>query len=434
MKISRAVFYILIWGIFSLFIPSDSLARIYLDINAPSIERIKVAIPDFKDLSKKKENPEFAQALPEVLSHDLDMSGYFLSMDKTAFLTKDIPEKTEDIRFRDWSVIGAELLVVAKYTTFGRSFELEVRLYDVYRGSLIMGKRFLGKSKDYREVMHRIGNEIIYRLTGHRGIFLTKMAFVGTATGRKEIYISDYDGHNVRRITRDNSIALSPRWSPKGKHILYNSYKDGGPMLYMKNMSSGAVKRLSARKGLNIGASWTPNGNSIVLTLSHRGNPDIYHIDLTGKIKSRLVDHWGIDVSPTFSPDGKKIAFVSNRSGSPQIYVRDLEKNQEERVTFSGKYNTSPTWSSMNRIAYSGMNEGHFDIFTIKADGSHLRQLTDKNGKNEDPCWSPDGRYIVFSSNRDGRYHLYIMTANGQNQRKITHLKGDQTSPSWASF
>ena len=432
LKISRAAFYVWIWGILSLVIPSNSLARIYLDINAPSIERIKIAIPDFKNLSKEKEHPEFAKALPEVLSQDLDMSGYFLSMDKSAFLTTEVPESPGSVRFKEWSVIGAELLIRAGYTTIGRSIELEVWLYDVYRGSQIMGKRFLGKSEDHRELMHRVGNEIIYRSTGHRGIFLTKLAFVGTATGNKEIYIADYDGHNVRRITRDNSIALFPRWSPKGKHLLYNSYKDGGPMLYMKDMSSGEVKRLSARQGLNIGASWTPDGNSIVLTLSHRGNPDIYHIDLKGKIKSQLVDHWGIDVSPTFSPDGKKIAFVSNRSGSPQIYVRDLEKGQEERVTFSGKYNTSPSWSSMNRIVYSGMNNGYFDIFTINPDGSNLRQLTENQGKNEDPCWSADGRYIVFSSNRDGGYHLYIMNANSQNQKQIMRSEGEQTSPSWS--
>ena len=140
------------------------------------------------------------------------------------------------------------------------------------------------------------------------------------------------------------------------------------------------------------------------------------------------------DVSPSLSPDGNKIVFVSNRSGSPQIYVRDLLRGREERLTFEGKYNTSPSWSSLNRIAYAGMTDGKFDIYTMEADGSHLMKLTADQGNNEDPCWSPDGRYIAFASSREGQYHVYIMNANGQNQRRITYGKGDQTSPSWSPY
>ena len=205
-------------------------------------------------------------------------------------------------------------------------------------------------------------------------------------------------------------------------------------MLYMRDFTSGKDRRISARKGLNIGASWAPDGKSVALTLSPRDNPDIYTINLKGKILNRLTNHWGIDVSPSFSPDGNKIAFVSNRSGSPQIYIRDLQLMKEERLTFNGKYNTSPSWSRLNQIAFTGMNNGRFDIYTINSDGNNLRVLTENQGNNEDPCWSPDGRYIVFSSNRDGKYHLYIMNANGQNQRRITPTKGEQTSPSWSPF
>ena len=234
-------------------------------------------------------------------------------------------------------------------------------------------------------------------------------------------------------MTSDKSIALFPRWSPKGDKILYNSFKDGGPKLYLRDIRSGDVRRISARKGLNIGAAWGPDGTSIALTLSHKGNPDIYAIDLKGKILSHLVSNWGIDISPTYSPDGKKLAFVSNKSGSPQIYVHDLLENRVERITFfERKYNTSPVWSKLNRIAFSGLKGHQVDIFTIDPDGGNLRQLTEDQGKNEDPCWSPDGRYIVFSSNRDGGYHLYLMNANGRNQQKITNLKGEQTSPSWS--
>jgi TolB protein len=416
----------------ALFFPTDCFGRIYIDINAPSARKFKIAIPDFKNLSRNNEQPEMATRLPEVIANDLELSGYFTPMDKVAFLDSDLGLTTDSIRFKDWSVIGAELLLTGTYTCIGPNVEAEIRLFDVFWGRQILGKRALGDISRYRHLMHRLGNEVIKTLTGQPGIFLTKLAFVGNASGNKELYMCDYDGHNVQKITNDKSIAQIPSWSPNGDRIMYNSYKEGGTMLYMKDIRSGVVKRISARTGLNIGASWTPDGEKVALTLSPKGNPDIFLIDLNGKIIKQLTNHWGIDVSPTFSPDGKKIAFVSNRSGSPQIYVLDLVNGREERVTFEGSYNTSPAWSSLNRIAFVSQNAGSFDIYTMDPNGGRMRRLTEDQGKNEDPCWSPDGRYISFSSNRTGHYHLYMMNANGLNQGKITFLDGDQIEPSWA--
>jgi TolB protein len=412
--------------------PEYSFGRIYIDINAPSVRKFKIAIPDFNNQSSNNEHPRLATTLPRVISDDLDFSGYFSPMDKGAFLAEDGGATTlQDIRFKDWSVIGAELLLKGGYTCIGQRLEVEIRLYDVFWGRQILGKRVLGHISRSRILMHRLGNDIIKKLTGHDGIFLSKLAFVGNTSGHKELYICDYDGHNVRQITADRSIALLPRWSPNGKKIVYNSYKDGGTMLYMKDIDSGAVRRFSGRSGLNIGASWSPDGSQVALTLSHKGNPDIFTMDLKGRIIKRLTSHWGIDVSPVFSPDGTKIAFVSSRSGSPQIYVMDLNSGSESRLTFEGKYNTSPSWSALNRIAFASLNGGQYDIYTMDSDGGNLQRVTHDQGDNEDPCWSPDGRYMVFSSNRDGDYHIYFMNANGQNQRRITFLKGDQTAPTW---
>lgn len=435
-RIQRNLSYLLgILFLVHLLLPSQGLGKIYIDINAPSIQRIKIAIPDFKNLSLKKEHQKLSLALPEVISNDLSLTGYFNPMDKEAFLEEDNPSLSpEDIRFKNWSVIGAELLLKGGYTPIGQSVEVEIRLYDVFWGRQILARRVLGKIDEYRSVMHRLGNEIIYALTGHKGMFLSKLAFVGTSTDHKEIYISDFDGHNVRQITFDRSIALLPRWSPSGDKMVFNSYKDAGPMLYLKDLSSGNVRKISGRKGLNIGASWAPHDQMLALTLSYKGNPDVYTIGSNGKIIDQLTSHWGIDVSPTFSPDGKKIAFVSNRSGSPQIYVKDLQLGREERLTFEGGYNTSPVWSRLNQIAYSRMNMGRFDIYIMDSDGTNTRRLTEGEGNNEDPCWSADGRYLVFSSDRSGRYQLYIMNANGQNPRRVTFLKGEQTSPSWSPY
>lgn len=414
--------------------PLEAGAKIEIDINAPSIQKVKIAIPDFKNFSGAKGNPKSAAAFPSIVGNDLEMSGYFLSMDKDAFLEEqDGSPGFGKIQFKDWSVIGADVLLKAGYTTLGQSLEVDARLYDVYRGRLIMGKRFLGKVGEERHLMHRVSDAIIYALTGQRGMFLSKLAYVGNATGHKEIYVSDYDGADAQMITSDNSIALFPKWSPSGDKILFNSYREGGAMLYLKDLVTGKIRRLSGREGLNIGAAWAPDGRKIALTMSHGGNPDIYTIDLTGKILERITNHWAIDVSPSFSPDGKKMVYVSNRSGNPQLYIRDLVQGTEERITFEGKYNTSPDWSRLNKIAYSAMDGGRQDICTIDSDGGNYRKLTEYQADNEEPCWSPDGRYLVFSSNRNGGYHLFIMNANGQNQKRITSFRGEQVSPSWVS-
>lgn len=423
-----------IWGFFILLFALSSdyaFSRITIDINAPSILRLQVAVLDFKNLSEGKASDKFKRSLPEILSNDLELSGYFKGIEKGAFLVEDSASiDPYRIRFRDWSAIGADLLVYGAYTVIGRLMEVEIRLYDVFSSRQIFAKRFVGKLNRPRAIMHKISNEIIKVITGTEGIFLSKIAYVDNSTGYKEIYISDIDGYNRVRITSDKGINLFPRLSPDGKKILYCSYKGGGPMLYIKDLITGEERPLSSRKGLNIGGAWTPDGKRVALTLSVGDNPDIFIIDLDGNIIERVTSHWGIDVSPSFSPDGSKMAFVSNRSGSPQIYIKELESGLIRRLTFEGKYNTSPSWSRLNRIAYAGMKNGIFNIYTIDPDGKNLMALTDAHGNNEDPCWSPDGRYILFSSNRTGKYRIYIMTANGQNQRRITSGKGDQSSPS----
>lgn len=418
------------WAV--LWLPSPTAARLYIDINAPATRAFVIALPAFSDTAGT-DTEDLGSKLPAVIANDLELSGFFKAVtDPKAFLADTSRFLTLDnINFGDWTVLGAELLLTAGYTRVGGSIEVDIRLFDVFAGRQIMGKRVLGQVTQYRRLMHRVSNDIMELLTGYEGFFLTKIAFVGTATGAKEIYLADVDGYNARQLTRDDSIALSPRWSPAGDKLLYNSYREGSPMLYLDDFGGNSVRRISGRAGLNIGACWTPDGGTVALTLSHTGDPEIFTLDLSGRVLKRMTSHWGIDVSPAFSPNGRQMAFVSNRSGSPQVYVLDLDSGQETRLTFEGKYNTSPTWSPLGRIAYTSLNDGHFNICTIDPDGSAPRCLTESQGNNEDPCWSPDGRYLAFTSNRTGRYHVYLMNAYGQNQRQITSFAGNQTSPSW---
>jgi TolB protein len=424
--------WILVLGV--VFEANDAKARLYIDITSPSMRRISIALPDFKYLGNKNEHPELSSKLAGIISNDFDLSGYFRPLDKDSFIEGPGAGITRDsINFKDWSVIGAELLLKAGYECIGQQLKVEARLFEVFSGNQVYGKRILGLVEQSRYLMHRLANDILFVLTRHPGPFLTKIAFVGTSTGKKEIYLSDYDGYNVRQTTSYHTITLSPRCSPSGDRMIYTSFRDSGTVLFMHDIIKGWTKKISDREGLNIAAAWRPNGKELALTLTISGNPDIYLIDITGKIVKRLTKNWGIDVSPTFSPDGEKMAFVSNRSGSPQIYILDLRDERVERVTFEGSYNTSPAWSKLDRIAFAGFSDGRFDIYTISPDGRDLRRITQDQGNNEDPCWSPDGRYLAFCSNRtDGNYHIFISNANGENQRQITFFAGDQVSPSWA--
>jgi TolB protein len=437
---NKTVFPIVIWilvlcvGI--IFQTGKAEARLYIDITSPSMRKIPIAIPDFKCLTNENGYPELGTKLPDIISSDFDLSGYFTLLDKGSFIERPDSGITHDrIDFKNWSVIGATLLLKGGYTCVGKQLKVEARLFDVFSGKQLYGKRALGPVEQPRYLMHRLANDIILTLTGHSGPFLTKLAFVGNSSGHKEIYTSDYDGHNIEQITNYNTITISPRLSPLGNKLIYTSFRNSRTMLFMHHMTKKSVTKISDRKGLNITAAWKPNEKELALTLTVNGNPDIYLIDLTGKILKRLTRNRAIDVSPTFSPDGNKMAFVSNRSGSPQIYVLDLITNKLERLTFEGNYNTSPTWSKRGRIAFTGSSDGHFDIFSILPNGKDHNRITHNQGNNEDPCWSPDGRYIAFSSKRtDSNQHIFIAHANGGNQRQITFSKGDQLSPTWANM
>jgi TolB protein len=410
-------------------------AKIYIDIHSPSARKLPIAIAPFKNLGTTPDKENISSQLNNVLTQDLEISGLFQIIDPKSYIEN--PQTagitSDKINWSDWSTIGAEALVKCGFSLDGKVLMLEGRLFDVVQGKFIAGKRYYGKVDDFPLMVHKLVNEIIYQLTGEQSIFETRIAFVSTMTGTKEICLMDVDGENRQRITAHRSICLSPAWSPDGKKLVFTSYKKGNPDLYLKDIIYGSEKVISQEKGLNISPVFSPDGKKIALTLSvEDGNSELFLIDLEGHKLDRLTTNWGLDVSPTFSPDGKRIAFVSDRSGSPQIYVLDVEDKNVKRLTFEGNYNATPEWSPRgDKIAFSRMTGNKFDIYIMDADGNNVQRLTTE-GSNEDPSWSPNGRYIAFSSNREGGKKVYIMLANGSNQRRVTSGKGDDTSPVWS--
>ena len=409
-------------------------ARVYININAPYLRKIPTAIPLFKDMTAMQDHTQLQKEFSDQLAEALNFTGFFKILDRESFL--EDPQKAglmqHAISFKNWTDIGAELLIKGGFQFKGELLEIELRLFDTFGGRLIVGKRYTGRLSDQRRIIHRFCDEVILRLTGHPGIFSTQIAFVSTTTGEKEIYIADFDGYNPRRFTNTGTITLFPAWSSDGRYLAYTDYRHGKPDLFIKNIKEkrGTVVRL---EGSSITPAWVPGKFALAASLSHEGNPAIYLLSGNGKIMRKLTRYWGIDVDPTWSPDGKEIAFVSNRSGSPQIFIKNIENGNIRRLTYEGNYNTSPQWSPQgNYIAYVGMNNGNHDIYLIGTDGKGLIQLTQNSGDNESPTWSPDGTLIAFSSTREGPSRVYVMNANGSDQRRLLLLKGEQTNPSWS--
>jgi len=413
---------------------SDADQYEYIDISNPFLRKIPLAIPLFKNVTGTGEEERLSNSSAQLLASSLAFTGYFKILDRGAFLfdpTKD-GVLTPQINFANWTVIGAELLITGLFEVSDGRLAMELRLFDTFKSKRILGKKYAGRPEDQRKIIHRFCSEVIQYLTGHKGMFASKIAFVSTGSGNKEIYSCAFDGYGPRQITRNHEISLFPAWSSDGRYLAYTSYKAGKPDIFIKNLAEMQEVTV-AEKGINITPAWVPGKFELAAALSFSGDQEIYLLTGTGKIIKRLTRMPGSDISPTWSPDGKKIAFVSTRSGNPQIYIKDLVSGKARRVTYKGNYNTQPSWSPRgDKITYSSLIDGRHNIFVIDVEGFEPLQLTHESGDNEAPSWSPDGSMIAFSSNREGPFRIYVMTAFGTDQRRLLMMKGEQTNPKWS--
>ncbi len=407
----------------------------YINISNPFLKKTPVAVTEFKAFNGHDAEVVDGENARKILSDALNFTGYLKTMNPAAFLSNPAKSGIQlgQINFRDWTGIGAELLVTGGIIENNGKLTLRLRLIDTFNGRLLVGKIYTGPRKQLRKMIHLFCSEISYKLTGKWGVFRSQIAFVSKVKGNKEIFVCDFDGSNIKQITNHKSICLSPSWSSDGQWLAYVSYARKKPDIFIKNLKEnrGAIVNF---KGMNISPDWKPGSLELAATLSFSGDQEIFLLTLKGKIIKRVTNRWGIDVSPNFSPDGESIAFTSKRAGSPQIYIKNLNTGQVKRLTFTGKHNTSPAWSpDGKKIAYVGIDENRINIYVIGVDGGMPVQLTEDSGDNEDPAWSPDGSMITFSSSRiGGIQRVFVMTASGYDQRRLLKLKGKQSQPDWS--
>ena len=430
--VGTACLLVLVYGI-----AARCWAYDYITINDPLLNKTPVAVTRFKAFNGHDAEVQDGSRAEKILKNALTFTGYLKVMNPAAFLSEPAVSGIQlgQINFRDWTGIGAELLITGGIEENQGQVTLKLRLFDTFNTRLLVGRIYSGNSSQIRKMIHRFCAEIALKLTGNRGVFGSKIAFVSTVKGHKEIFVCDFDGHDPRQITHHKSISLSPDWSSDRNWLAYVSFAKGKADIYIKHIKENRGTIVNY-EGMNIGPDWMPNALNLAATLSFSGDQEIYLLTKKGEIIKRITKSWGSDVSPRFSPDGRHIAFTSSRGGNPQIYLKDLETGEVNRITFNGRYNTSPAWSpDGKRIAYVGIEKNMINIFVLSVDSGQGTpvQLTSGQGDNEDPSWSPDGNLIVFKSTREGgRAKLFVMTAAGTDQRRLLSMKGEQSQPDWS--
>lgn len=393
-------------------IPDHSSAQpdVRLKVSKEQHALLKIAIADsLKDPSVANDH----RILIDALKWALEIIGYFSFSNNP----KDDPPH-------------AKVAIVTFHSK--NSLGFDVTLEDFVSNATIFKRRYGAQSESIISIAYTVADDIIFALTGRRGIADTRLAFVAGNKGESHLYIMNLDGSDLHRLTSQPSIVMSPSWAPDGTRLAFVSYMQGNSDLYVVDISNMATTRFASFPGLNATPSWSPDGKSIAVTLSKDGNPDIYLIPVDGSSIKRITFYSGIDCSPSWGPNGMEIAFTSDRTGSPQIFITDIEGVSIRRITFNGGYNTSPSWSPQgDLIAFVSRIDGRFQICTVDPFGVDVRVLTDA-GNNEDPCWSSDGMHIAYSSTVDGKTGIYIMKRDGSNKKLIYGTLPKPRNPAWA--
>ena len=402
--------------------------RQYTEISGSGISLFKVAVPPVLDGGA---GAAAIKTLQAVMIRDLTLIGLFKVLNPKGFLA-NLQQEGVGIVPEPWVNVGAQGVIKARATKVGNKVSVDFYLYDVAKGRTpVLTKTYRGSARGVRRLAHLFGNDVVMHYSKEPGIFTSKLTFATTSRRSRTsyIYVMDYDGYGVYKVSRTGRQNVLPSWSPGGA-VTYTSYLWKNPDLYMVS-GGGRAKRISKRAGLNTGAAWSPSGKSLALTLSKDGNAELYLISATGGILRRLTNNSAIDTSPSWSPDGRQIAFVSNRGGSPQIYVMGAGGGGARRLTFQGTYNQQPDWNPRREkplVAFTGRDEaGSYDIFTVNVQNGQLKRLTQGQGSNKSPTWAPNGRILAFTTSRGG---IWIMNDDGLNQQQV--YRGGAQTPAWS--
>ena len=407
-------------------------------------QKVRLAAADFQASTQDAKNADLLKVFNDTLWSDLDNAGIFDMVSKS-FNPSGTVGSPSDVKFDQWASPppNAAMLAFGNLGVSGTNVTMQGWLYDVKNTSSpqVLGKQYTDQASPEaaRTIAHKFANEIIFRLGGGiAGIAESKIYYVSTRSGNKEIWAMDYDGANQHALTRLGSISLSPHPSPDGSRIAFSSMTKNGWEILMYSTDLNRMVAFPRYGGTNQSPAWSPDGTKIAFTSSRSGDPEIYVVDASGSNLTRVTSYKGPDVSPTWNrKTGSQIAWVSGRTGLPQIYIADADGTNVQRVTDQG-YAVSPSWSpngqflTFSWIRHYGPGEpGAQDLYLMDVASKQFVQLTHDGGRNDFPSWSPDGRHIVFQSNRSGGLQIWTMLADGTAQKPLTS-GANNSQPNWS--
>jgi TolB protein len=408
------------------------------------VEKIRIAVPDFKASSQDPKNIELLKTFNDTLWNDLDNAGIFDMASKSFYPLGQVGAPA-DVKFETWSAppANAAMLVFGNLGAGNGNVTVQGWLYDVKNTASpqVLGKQYTdtATAQSVRTIAHKFADEIIFRLGGGiNGIAETQVFYVSSRSGHKEIWAMDYDGANQHPITTLGSISLSPHVSPDGSRLAFSSFTGSGWEIRMFSFDLNRLVSFPRFAGTNLSPAWSPEGAKLAFSSSRSGDPEIYVIDQSGGNLHRISTSKGPDVSPVWNrKTGSQIAWVSGRTGLPQIYMMGSDGTNVQQMTDTG-YAVSPSWSPNGQfLAFSWMRHygpgapGSEDIYIMDIVSKQWVQLTHDGGRNDFPSWSPDGRHIVFQSNRSGSLQIWSMLADGTNQKQLTSSSSN-SEPDWS--
>lgn len=369
--------------------------------------------------------------LSEVVNSDLGGSGFFKTLAEDDMLTK--PTEAQKINFKDWQVLGQDYMVIGQVIGNGNQFNIEFQLFNVNNGELLMGYRFAAGANELRRAAHHISDLIYEKLTGRKGSFNTRIAYVTRAQGKQFLLqVADADGFNPRTIAESPEPIMAPAWSPDGSKIAYVSFHTKRSEIYVQTLATGQRESVSSFPGINGAPAFSPDGNRLAITLSKDGSPDIYVLNLANRALNRLTSGMSIETEPSWSPDGSSIVFTSDQGGKPQLYMISSSGGKATRLTFQGDYNARGRFSVDGRsLAMVNGNGGDYRIAVMDM-ASRTVNVLSSGRLDESPSFSPNGSMVLFSAKSGARSTLAVVSTDGAVQQKLAFESGEVREPAWA--
>jgi TolB protein len=405
-----------------------ALAQFRVEVSGVGLTQLPIAFAPFRG------DEASPQKIGAIVQADLERSGQFRIVEAAA---SAMDENTLPDLF-PWRQKGADSLVTGSVTRLadGR-FDVRFRLWDVVRGKDIGRDGQVVVKGDLRLAAHRIADFIYKTLTGDRGIFSTRIAYVTKAAQRYDLWVADADGENAQSALTSPESIISPAWSPNGAYLAYVSFESRKPVVYVHEVATGKRRLVANFRGSNSAPAWSPDGKTLAVTLSlsREGGSQLFTIDIAGNGEPRrLTQSSSIDTEPVYSPDGKYIYFVSDRGGSPQIYRMPAAGGVPERVTFTGIYNISPALSQDGRwIAYISRVNGEFKLHVMELATGNTTPITETSA-DERPSFAPNSRLIVYATKQQDREALMTTTLDGKIKARLAGQGGDIREPDWGPF